>query len=339
MTATLSIIVPTFNRRARLLRLLGSLADEHARGARFEVVVAVDGASDGTQAALDAYTAPYPLRWSDAPNVGPSAARNRAIAAAEGELLLFLDDDVTAAPGLIAAHRAAHAAGDARTVAIGPMLPPPGRTLPPWLGWEAAALQKQYDAMRVGLYTPTPRQFYTANASLRRALVQQAGGFNETFRRAEDVELAWRLAGLGADFAFLPEARIWHEPDRGFAAWRTIAYQYGRCDVLLARGSRPQILDEALADWDERHPLNRLAARLAVGHPLRRRIVAAALAAAVQLPLPVRRARLAACSALFSLEYWQGIADTTGTGALVWRDAAGVGERVAIEPRVEKGTA
>jgi GT2 family glycosyltransferase len=336
---SLSIILPTYNRRARLLRLLDSLAAEHARGARFEVVVAVDGASDGTQAALNAYAAPYPLRWSDAPNGGAASARNRAIAAAGGDLLLFLDDDVIAAPGLIAAHRAAHSGSSSEyTVAFGPMLPPPEQVLPPWLAWEAAVLQKQYDALLAGLYAPTPRQFYTANASVRRALVQRAGGFDESFHRAEDVELAWRLAGQGARFEFLPEARIWHEPDRSFATWRAVAYQYGRSDVLLARGSSPQILNDVLEEWTARHPLNRLAAQTAVAHTLRRRALTALLATSVRLPLPVRL-RLAACSALFSVEYWQAIADTTGTGARVWCDAAVAGARLGDRQPAEKRTA
>jgi GT2 family glycosyltransferase len=317
----ISIIVPTYNRRARLLRLLRSLAAEHARGERFEVVVAVDGATDGTPEALAAYDAPYPLRWSNAPNRGPAAARNRAIAGAEGDLLLFLDDDVTVAPGLVAAHRAAQA-GEERAVVFGPMLPPPDRRLPPWLAWEAAALQKQYDAMRRGVYAPTPRQFYTANASMRRALVLRAGGFDETFTRAEDVELAWRLETHGARFRFAPAARIWHEPDRDFATWRAVAYQYGRHDVLLARGSRPEILDEALEEWATRHRLNRFAAEATVGRALQQRLAVGALTGCVRLPLAPLRLRLAACSALFSIAYWQGIADESGAGKDVWRHLA-----------------
>lgn len=313
----LSIIVPTYNRRERLLRLLRSLAEEHARGAAFEVVVAIDGSTDGTAEALAGFAAPYPLIVLAGANRGPAAARNRAVAAARGAQLLFLDDDVIAAPGLVARH-AAGAASDDRAVTIGPMLPPPRARLAPWLRWEAETLQKQYDAMLAGVYAPTPRQFYTGNAALARALFDAAGGFNESYRRGEDVEFARRLEATGARFVFVPEAIVWHEPDRSFSDWLRVAYAYGTHD---ARASEP--LATALAEWPERHPLNRCAARLAIGHRLRRMAIEAPLRALALAPLPgLAGARRHACSALFTIRYWQGAADTTGLGPAIWRASA-----------------
>src|SRR5579875_597350 len=325
----LSIIVPTYNRRERLLRLLRSLAEESTRGAAFEVVVAIDGSTDGTAEALAGFVAPYPLIVLAGTNRGPAAARNRAVTAARGTRLLFLDDDVIAAPGLVAHHVAA-AAGDECAVTIGPMLPPPGVRLAPWLRWEAETLQKQYDAMLAGVYAPTPRQFYTGNAALARALFDTVGGFDETYRRGEDVEFARRLEAAGARFAFVPEAIVWHEPDRSFTDWLRVAYAYGTHD---ARAGAP--LATALEEWPERHPLNRCAARLAVGHRLRRAAIEVPLRALALAPLPgLAGPRRCACSALFAIRYWQGAADTTGLGTAIWR--AGV-SRVTGVLAEEKG--
>ncbi|MER3420153.1 MAG: glycosyl transferase family 2, partial [Chloroflexota bacterium] len=80
----MSVVIPTFNRRARLERLLRALEDEHAAGPRFDVVVVVDGATDGTEAMLAALRPRYPLYVLRQPNRGPAAARNRGVTAAAG---------------------------------------------------------------------------------------------------------------------------------------------------------------------------------------------------------------------------------------------------------------
>lgn len=334
-----SVVIPTYNRRARLERLLRALEDEYVAGPRFEVVVVVDGATDGTEAMLAALRPSYPLRVLPQPNRGPAAARNRGVAAAAGDVLVFLDDDVWPTPGLIARHLAVHA-HDPAAVVTGPMLAPPGLKLAPWLAWEAAALRKQYDAMRAGRFAPTPRQFYTANASVRRAHVLAAGGFNETFTRAEDVELAFRLADRGLHFTFLPDAAVLHEPDRTLAAWLRVPYEYGRHDVRMAwECGRAYLLPLALRELRQRHPLNRLLPRWCAGRRCLSRAVVATLAFALRSGPRTATARwqLALCSALFNLQYWRGVADAAGLGAGLWdeleRRSSGSG-RVGATPQI-----
>ena len=204
-----SIIIPTFNRRERLRRLLTGLAAEYRAGARFDAVVVDDGSTDGTDAMLAKLVTPFPVQALQQDNAGPAAARNRAIAAATGEVMIFLDDDVVPGAHLIERHLHAHMLHP-RGVVFGPMLPPPGRALPPWLAWEAATLQKQYLAMQQGRYAPTPRQFFTANASVRKRDIDAARGFDEQLRRAEDVELGYRLHSIGLTFHFIANAYVVH---------------------------------------------------------------------------------------------------------------------------------
>src|SRR5207253_1473051 len=141
--------------------------------------------------------------------------------------LVFLDDDVTPTEHLIQRHLAVHQR-DPDSVVIGPMLAPPGLRMAPWLEWDADRLQKQYHAIIAGSYLPSPRQFYTANASVRRSHARTVGGFDETFLRAEDVEFAQRLQDSGLHFYFVPDAPVRHEPDRTFQSWLKVAYEYGR---------------------------------------------------------------------------------------------------------------
>lgn len=318
----LSIIVPTFNRKAGLLRLLRALERATGEGVEFEAVVVVDGATDGTDASLAALRTSYPLQVRSQANRGPAAARNQAIAVAQGRIVLFLDDDVVPVPGTIARHLTRHRE-DPLAVVTGPMVAPPRRRMAPWLEWEAAMLQKQYAAMQAGLYTPTPRQFYTANASVARAHVERVGGFDERYRRAEDVELATRLRDLGLHFQFDAAASVWHEPDRSYSGWLRVAYEYGRYDVIS--GARtPEALWLACAEWKTRHRLSRLLARACAGHAMRTRVSTQAgracfAAARPLLPLIPRQIQHAGCSALFNLHYWHGVASESGLGPRVWR--------------------
>jgi GT2 family glycosyltransferase len=318
---SVSVIIPTFNRRDRLARLLHRLEQDCATLSKIEVVVSDDGSNDGTSEMLSKLRTGYRLTTVRQDNRGPAAARNAAISATEADVLLFLDDDVIPAPGLIEKHLEAHY-HDADAVAMGPMHAPQGKTMPPWLRWEALTLQKQYDAIRAREWAPGPRQFYTANASVRRRHVISAGGFDVRFSRAEDVELARRLQDRGLRFYFLPSAVVEHEPDRTLDNWMRVGYEYGRFDVLMAREyGRRWILDLALRELHKRHRLNQALPRLCVGHPSMRRASISLLAWALRLGngATPNAVQMASCSALFNLQYWQGIADATGLGAKVWR--------------------
>src|SRR5262249_31158424 len=138
---------------------------------------------------------------------------------------------------------------------------------PAWIKWDEQALQQQYRAMLAGEWACTPRQFYTANASLTRERFVASGGFNPRFQRAEDVELAFRLERAGARFTFNPTAEILHFASRSFAAWRRTPYQYGRYDVVMQREGTYQILDRAFQEFYHRNPLNQLTIRACLGRP------------------------------------------------------------------------
>jgi GT2 family glycosyltransferase len=293
------------------------------RGATFEVIVSVDGATDGTGEMLRSLRPTFPLTVLDQPNRGPAAARNRAMAEAAGDVQLFLDDDVVPSDGLVERHLQLHRTHP-RAVGIGPMLGPVHSTMAPWLRWEAKTLDKQYRDVISGRYAPTPRQFYTANASVARDDALAIGGFDETFTRAEDVEFAYRLRDRGLSFYFISDAAVIHEPHRTFEAWLRVGYEYGRHAVRMAQAGRPDDLRTAFREWPSRHPLNRIVPRWCVGRPARFSAASRALTAVARFPSPNRfaGAQLAACSALFNLQYWQGIADATGRGSAIWHDVA-----------------
>jgi GT2 family glycosyltransferase len=318
----LSVVVPTYNRRAGLERLLLALAEQTFPAEQFEVVVVNDGSDDGTSELLAALATPYRLRVVDQANAGPAAARNVGVRRAEGRLIVFLDDDVVPVSELLEAHVEAH--GDADDlVVVGPMSPPTDAPRSVWVRWEERQLLKQYAAMERGAYPCTPRQFYTGNASLMRERLLAAGGFDARFKRAEDVELAFRLWALGARFLFEPAADVLHYASRSFRSWMRTPYQYGRYDVVMGREKGINTFEIACYEFERRHRWNRRLARACVGRLWRRpAILGLFLAAVTADAIGLDNAASFALSAIFNLQYWQGASDELGGPAPVWNAVA-----------------
>ncbi len=310
----ISIVMPTYERRDQVLRAVRALGDQQV-DETFEIIVVSDGSTDGSVEALRDLDLPVPLEVFEQDNAGPAAARNRGIDEAEGDLLVFIDDDLVAAPGLLQAHVDAHRRLGPGTVAIGPMLRPPDAELQPWVDWEQSMLDKQYLAMEEGLWSATARQFYTGNASLARKHMVEAGGFDVAFRRAEDVELAYRLDASGLQFEYLPDAVGFHHAKRSFLAWRSMAYTYGRNDVIFGRDRDQQWIFGFMAEkyGEHRTPLRLLIAACVRSRPLAKVLVPAfkALAVAASRVGAPAVAR-ASYSCIYGVEYHCGIADELG---------------------------
>jgi GT2 family glycosyltransferase len=311
----LSVVIPTYNRRHSLQRVLEALDRQTLAPEAFEVVVVCDGPSDSTADYLAAAHFRYRLRWFVQANQGPAAARNRGVTEARGELIVFLDDDVVPDPTLLAAHVHAHARHGDQTIVIGPMVLPQDWTLAPWSRWSQERLAEQYSAMARGDWAPTARQFYTGNTSLGRAHLTASGGFDPRFRRAEDVELGYRLAERGLRFVFCPEAVGYHYEERTFAAWLSIPYDYGRSDVVFAREKgQSWLLPTILSEYHQRPWVVRLLASLCLDRPWLRDWMTLSLrqltwiGGRLNWPLLLR----GACSGLFNLYHYQGIADALG---------------------------
>jgi glycosyltransferase involved in cell wall biosynthesis len=311
-----SVVVPTFNRRERLARVLDGFAAQRD-DAVFEVVVVSDGSSDGTDEYLRSGQTPLPVVAVFQPNSGPAAARNSGIAAARGALVLFVDDDVIPEPGLVAAHLSAHAANDGDVVVIGPMLTPRDAELSPWITWEQAMLDKQY-ALLVNLPNAHYRNFYTGNASMSRRRVVELGGFDKRFRRAEDIELAYRMYHAGMHFVFEPKARGLHYAQRSYESWLNNAYEYGRNDVIFAREGQVGTLEDISSNFRSRHPLQRWVVLAGLPRPRLAKVLTGALrrTALVASKLNARMIARQSLSGLYGLRYHQGVADELGGAAL-----------------------
>ena len=320
---TISVVVPTYNRVARLRHVIGALEQQQYPKDAYEVIVVSDGSSDGTHAYLEALRSTVRLRWFSQGNRGPAAARNAAIDKAVGELIVFIDDDVVPEAGLLAEHVRAHHEAGREVVVLGPLLTPEGFAMAPWGRWEQEMLMKQYRAMMRGDWQPTARQFYTGNASLRRSHILAVGGFDENFRRAEDVELAYRLVVQGLRFVFTMKAVGMHYVERSYRSWLDAAYAYGRNDVIFARDRNQKWLLSAIhREFRDRHKLVRSLVRLCRGRSWLASLTASALkltadAAALVHADGIERS---AYSGLFNLRYYSGLFDELGDLQFLFRD-------------------
>lgn len=303
-----SVVIPTYRRRRSLERVLAGLRDQDYPRDRLEVIVVNDGGDDGTAEMVRRLDLGFDLRLLEQNNAGPGAARNLGVKHAAWPLVLFLDDDVVPSPRLVAEHAAAHR-DRSDLVVMGSMLGN-GHERTPWLRWESVTLAKQYDAMDAGIFRPTPWQLYTGNASMLLEHVVRAGGFDPRYRRAEDVELGFRLERLGLTFVFHRDAEGLHLSHRSYAAWLDGARQYGRNDVLFGK-----VIERVIAETRTRHRYTRRLIQWGIRHRRLRGVVAPAakLAAGATFASGLSGASLAACSAVFNLQYWLGVEEVLGT--------------------------
>ena len=227
-----SIVIPTHDRRDAAARALQALSRQCCSRTALEIILVADGCTDDT-AGLAALEWPLPVHVLEQPHAGPAAARNRGAAAARGDLLIFLDDDIEVLPGFVAAHVEAHATPD--SVVIG-YLPPrlQGRRdlfpvmLHAW--WEA-----MFERMRDPGHRFAYSDLLSGNFSVSRSLFERAGGFDETLHCHEDYELGYRLIAAGARFQFAPAAAGWHHEHTDLARALRRKRDEGRADVALAR--------------------------------------------------------------------------------------------------------
>jgi peptidoglycan/xylan/chitin deacetylase (PgdA/CDA1 family) len=233
----LSIVIPTRDRREVLIsRTLPAMFSQDIPVDDFEIVVVVDGSTDGTAHALRELRPPCSLRVIEQSNRGPSAARNAGIQAARGELLLFVDDDIICGPHLFRWHVEAHS-DSGPAVAFGPISMAPDAP-PSVLKYENKVWFEDYyrriEAQN-GLNLPKD-DYLISNSSIPRATLVECSGFDETMTAKEDYELGLRLWKRGLRFKFLPQAAAYEFFQKPIQyVLRTDGKAFGETDVLLAR--------------------------------------------------------------------------------------------------------
>lgn len=218
-----SVIVPTFDRRELLARLLESLAEQSYPPARMEVLVVDNSSRDGTpeMVAEAARRAPYSLRYFLQNNRGPALSRQHGLEAAKGEFVAFTDSDCVASPGWL------EAGVSAFRPEVGIVQ---GRTLPN-PEQERRFLERTIEITHEGPLYETCNVFY------RRAAALEAGGFSGRFEFfGEDTELAWAVKRAGHASVFEERALVYHHVfPVGPLEWLALTRHVGAWPPLVKR--------------------------------------------------------------------------------------------------------
>lgn len=199
----ISVIIPLYNKAADILLTLESVEAQTCKPR--EVIVIDDGSTDGSREIVDkvAHRMPY-LRLVSQPNAGVSAARNRAIAMAEGEWVALLDGDDVWSPDYLKAicslierwpECGAYATGfyvdDGHRRVVGSTPQTTGKV--------------DFFVESMSRYVLIP-----SATVLRRDLVVRLGGFPVGMRMGEDQYL-WTKVAREAEVAFLAQPMMTYQ--------------------------------------------------------------------------------------------------------------------------------
>ena len=183
MTPEVSVIIPTYNRRAMLLEAIDSV---HAQSIReFELIVADDGSTDGTAEHLTKLG--KTVRVEHIEHRGPAAARNHGVALARAPLIAFLDSDDLWLPAKLERQLAFMSANpDCAISQTNEIWIRKGHRVNPGVRHRKRGGDIFIDSLRTCLIS--------MSATMMRAdLFRSLGGFDETIVAAEDYDLWLRI--------------------------------------------------------------------------------------------------------------------------------------------------
>jgi len=194
----LSVVIPTFRRPDVLSRALDALDRQTLAPHEFEVLVAEDARGRPDPRVRDAVAPerrPYATRHLISPGAGASAARNAGWRAAQAPLVLFTGDDILAAAGMLAEHVRVHDGHPADEVGVlGHVRWARELRVTPFMRWLEGGVQFDFD--RIEGDDAGAGRLYTSNVSLKTAMLDRVGGFDEERFpfHYEDIDLGLRLA-------------------------------------------------------------------------------------------------------------------------------------------------
>ena len=210
MEPKLTVVIPSFNRVNRLKKTLESLVDQSLDKELFEIVIVDDGSDDGTAQMVAEFSqkVKHYVRyyWQEKKLAG--AARNLGIMEAKAPIVLLMDSDIVPNKDHLKLHLQLHLKYPETEVAVrGWITPgPEGVDLLRWDESDILPIGRTVDGEAI----ISPEYFVTADVSLKREFLIEAGLFTLGLPAAQDTDLAWRLRDLGLKLIYCREALAIH---------------------------------------------------------------------------------------------------------------------------------
>lgn len=223
-----SIVIPVYNRAEEIEQCLTSLQALNYPTQKLEIIVVDDASRDHTAAVVRRFNARLVILPC---NQGQSVARNAGVAAAEGEIVAFIDSDCVATPDwlidLVPYFQ------DARVALVGGYV-------------DADIREKRMDryeqvcsALNMGPDAIMGRGgqsvFYvpTCNMLVRKEPYDRLGGLDVHLRVGEDVDLCWRLMAGGHHLLYIPRGRVIHKHRNTLLPGLIRRFEYGTSEAVL----------------------------------------------------------------------------------------------------------
>jgi glycosyltransferase involved in cell wall biosynthesis len=248
----ITVILCTYNRCEELAGALHSIAlSQVASSVTWEVLVVDNNSTDRTRNIVENFCCQYPghFRYLFEAQPGKSYALNAGIANASGDVLAFVDDDVTVEPTWLQ-NLTAELLNDGKWAGAGGRTLPAQKFTPPsWLSndvndWGGIIFAYFDQGNEAGELTRAP---YGANMAFRKSVFEKYGRFRidlgptpNSQIRNEDTELGRRLLAAGERLRYEPSAVVYHPVPQGritqdyFFPWW---FDYGRA-LIRERGDR-----------------------------------------------------------------------------------------------------
>jgi glycosyltransferase involved in cell wall biosynthesis len=219
-SASLAVAITVLNEGESIRRLLDSLTRQTRRPD--SIIICDGGSRDDTVAIVESYIDRLPLRVIVAPGCNISQGRNRAIAAADADLIAVTDAGVALADDWLERISARLLADPNRLVSAGFFQPDPRTVFEAALAATTLPLLDEIDPAK---FLPSSR-----SVAFRKSAWERVGGYPEWLDYCEDLVFDLRLKALESDFAFAPDALVYFRPRSSVRAFFKQYYLYARGD-------------------------------------------------------------------------------------------------------------
>lgn len=260
--ADVTVVIPVKDRVGPLSRLLDSLGPTVDAGAS---VIVVDDASADSAAHADVASMHGATYLRRDVSGGPAAARNEGLAQVTTPLVAFLDSDCT-----IADPPAPASPVGGSSLWLAPLLAllsePDVAVVAPRVctpvgaaASEGGGVLRRYESLRSPLdlgaeparVAPGTRVSYVPAAALvaRTDVLRITGGFDESLRVGEDVDLIWRLVGAGRRVRYEPTSIVEHPARQDVFRWLRQRVDYGSSAALLDARHPSEVAPVRCSPW------------------------------------------------------------------------------------------
>ncbi|MBR0065648.1 MAG: glycosyltransferase family 2 protein [Paludibacteraceae bacterium] len=217
----LTAIICTYNRAKYIGNLLESIAANDLPKNEYEILLVDNNCTDNTREICEAFAAAHTdvqFRYTTEPEQGLSAAKNHGIKEAQGDIIVYIDDDALVDPWYLRTYAEWFTAHPETIACGGPILPLYETAEPEWMTpYTKALLTAWMD------YGDKPREYPKGrfpgggNAAYRKSVFDKVGYFNTALGRkgnslmgAEEKDIFDKMHSFGMQIMYIPSPVLHH---------------------------------------------------------------------------------------------------------------------------------